>query len=284
MDRCRGCHLFDKPAEDDLCRGCRSVRRIRDFFCGGFLLRSQEARAVAALRTCVGELTDLVEIASPILEKEKAEANPTEDKSKDLSGKPSAPEVEGGPEAPAVKTEAVEKDENANETPGVSEVVDKEEDTQGEKKEEKKKKRKKKHPDQKPSKRRLEKKEKKAREREAQIAEDKKESLPSRDEAIAARVLDHLAIKAPSTVGLVPVPRGSVARHYEHLPPPPPAPKRPRSPDHPPGRGNERGRYRDYRGRQGPGSSSRPSGQKKRGTKGAKHRERGRTWPFRAPY
>ncbi|CAK9008995.1 Uncharacterized protein SCF082_LOCUS10105, partial [Durusdinium trenchii] len=163
--------------EDDLCRGCRSVRRIRDFFCGGFLLRSQEARAVAALRTCVGELTDLAEIASPILEKEKAEADPAEDKSKDLSGKPSAPEVGGGPEAPVVKTEAVEKDENATETPGVSEVVDKEEDTQGEKKEEKKKKRKKKHPDQKPSKRRLEKKEKKARERDAQIAEDKKESL-----------------------------------------------------------------------------------------------------------
>ena len=291
MDRCSSCHLYDKPREDSLCRGCRSVRRIRDFFCGGFLLRNQEARAVAALRTCVGELTDLAEIAAPLLEKEKAEANPPEEGTKGPSGTPSAPDVEqaasGGrtaTEAPTIKTEVVDKEENANEVPGVSEVVEKEEDPPEKKAEEKKKKRKKKHPDQRPSQRRVEKKEKKAREREAQIAEDKKESLPASEEAIAARVLDRLAISAPSAVGLVPVPRGSVARHYEHLPPPPPAPKRPRSPDHPPGRRDERSRFPDNRGRQARNTRNRPSGQKKRGSKGAKHRERGRTWPFRAPY
>ena len=135
MDRCSSCHLYDKPREDSLCRGCRSVRRIRDFFCGGFLLRNQEARAVAALRTCVGELTDLAEIAAPLLEKGKTEASPPEEGAKGASGTPSAPDIEqaasgGGTatEAPTIKTEVVDKEENANEVPGVSEVVEKEED------------------------------------------------------------------------------------------------------------------------------------------------------------
>ncbi|CAK9033129.1 unnamed protein product [Durusdinium trenchii] len=97
--------------------------------------RNQEARAVAALRTCVGELTDLAEIAAPLLEKGKTEASPPEEGAKGASGTPSAPDIEqaasgGGTatEAPTIKTEVVDKEENANEVPGVSEVVEKEED------------------------------------------------------------------------------------------------------------------------------------------------------------
>ena len=68
--------VFRSVGFKQVCPGCRSVRRIRDLFAGGFLLRSQEAKAVEVLRCCIGALTDLAEIAAPLLERKRAESGP----------------------------------------------------------------------------------------------------------------------------------------------------------------------------------------------------------------
>lgn len=124
------CLTFDRE-EGNTCSGCRSIPRIRDIYCGGFLLRGQEGKALEVLRSCVGALTDLAEIAAPILAKEKAVSGPAEPPltpgniSRPL-GVPSAPVVDqllesekAGEEV--VKTEEDEKKESDT-TPGVGEL------------------------------------------------------------------------------------------------------------------------------------------------------------------
>lgn len=130
VSRCPLCLTFDREGTVS-CTGCRSIRRIRDIFCGGFLLRSQEGRAVEALRSCVGALTDLAEVAAPELEKEKRESGPAEapivvGNAAGPLGVPRAPVVgrliEADKEAAEiVKTEEDEKKEEEA-TPGVREL------------------------------------------------------------------------------------------------------------------------------------------------------------------
>ena len=70
---CTVCGLFT----GNPCRACRTHKRIRELLCGSLLLRDQEEEeAVTILRTAAGALLDLAEIASSILARERAEANP----------------------------------------------------------------------------------------------------------------------------------------------------------------------------------------------------------------
>ena len=94
---------------------------------------------------------------------------------------------------------------------------------------------------------------------------------------------DQLVATLPQRFSLRPAPKGTVARHFSHheLPPPPPAPRRPKSPDHPPpNRDHGRGHYGQHYQRERSRSIERRP-HRRRDSKGVKHRERGRYWPFR---
>ena len=290
---CRLCQFFDGD-DQGLCAGCRALRRIREVQCGGgLLLHSQQARAVSALRDCAGALLDLAEEAIRIRKKEKEEAAAEGEREAEQaaggSGSGSTPVTEGDAAsgsgkpvaAPTEEKEVKVKDElglgddGSEEAPGVLGVAAVEEGQPlegGREKEAKEgvkvKKKRRKHTG--TSSRKADKKKSKEKKRKAS-ASDLKEEKP----AVA---------EEPEALGLRPAPKAGVARHFAHLPTPPPAPRRPRSPDHPPpDRDSGRGELIRRRGHQRRSGSPR-QGQRKRGSKGVKHRERGRFWPYRRPY
>ena len=303
MVRCRLCLTFEHEEGSVSCSGCRSIRRIRDLYCGGFLVRSQESRGVEILRSCVGALTDLAEEAAPILERERQESGPSEaataPKTAGPLGEPLAPVVgrllESEKEVVEfVKTEEEEKkDEQA--TPGVGELqaegVDGESKAEGGEADKPKKKRKRKHisrgPEQKDRRRRR--REKKAAKEKTPAPEEKAAEAPPEEEAVVAPPSEVPAEVPPpppevperrGPLGLVPAPKGTVSKHFNHfqyLPRPPSPPRRPRSPSQPPPGYHSS----DARGRRGPPSRSRSRSEagapekRRRGSKGVKHRERG---------
>ena len=289
---CRLCGLFDGD-DQGLCGGCRALRRIREVQCGGLLLVGQQTRAVSALRECAGALLDLAEEAVRVRKQAKeaaaveGEGTTTQAAGGDGSGSAPGPVGDaasgsGRPaEAPTEAKEIKVKDElgladgGSEESPGVLGVaaVEEEKPVEGEreeapKEEAKVKKRRKKHSG--TSSRKPDKKKSKEKKRKAS------HSVPREEEEVVA--------EEPEELGLRPAPKAGVARHFAHLPTPPPAPRRPRSPDHPPpNRDADRGEIKRRRGHQGRSGNPR-EGQRKRGSKGIKHRERGRFWPYRRPY
>lgn len=260
---CRICQLFEGN-ESGLCAGCRALRRIREVQCGGLLVLGQQSRAVSALRECAGALTDLAEEAVRIKKKEGEEA-PAPDqghqgKAAVDSGSGNTPEATGGAssgsgklaEAPKEsKVKADLGDDGSEEAPGVLAIAAVEDEKVGE-----------------------------GGRGESPQEEVKKKKRRKRKLRSPARNGQPGLLRA----GLRPAPKPAVARHFAHLPTPPPAPRRPRSPDHPPpSRGSGRGE--SARRGKGRGRSRSPhQGQRRRGSKGAKRRERGRLWPYHAPY
>ena len=307
MVRCRLCLTFEHEPGAVSCSGCRAIRRIRDLYCGGFLVRAQESRGLEILRSCVGALTDLAEEAAPILEKERQESGPSEaataPKTAGPLGEPVAPVVgrllESEKEAAEfVKTEEDEKKDEQT-TPGVGELptegVETEVKAEGEESAKPKKKRKRKHisrgPEQKDRRRRR--REKKA-EKEVTPAPEEGAVEAAAEEAAVAEPPPEVPAEVPPEVpppppevperrgplGLVPAPKGTVSKHFNHfqyLPRPPSPPRRPRSPSQPPPGYHSS----DTRGRRGPPSRSRSYSEagapekRRRGSKGVKHRERG---------
>ena len=290
---CRLCEFFEGD-DQGYCAGCRAFRRIREVQCGGgLLLLSQQAKAVSALRECAGALLDLAEEAVRIRKREKEEAAAGAEGSAGQAaggnGSGCAPDTVGDEasgsgkpvEAPSEAKEIKVKDEQGSaadgseESPGVLGVAAVEDEKPPEREQEeapkeeaKVKKRRRKHSG--TSSKRSDKKKSKDKKRKASV------SAPKEEEEIVA--------EQPEVLGLRPAPKPAVARHFAHLPTPPPAPRRPRSPDHPPpNRDSGRGELVRRRGHQRRSGSPR-QGQRKRGSKGVKHRERGRFWPYRRPY
>lgn len=290
MSRCPTCLTFER--EGIVCPGCRSVRRIRDLFAGGFLLKSQEARALEALRTCVGVLTDLAEVAAPILAKEKGETGPAEP---ELVGVGPAGPL-GLPVPPVVGklvTEESEQDrkakeEHVEETEPLAEVKEHHEEAEapearsasardsteveGATKKKKRKKREGTSRRDKPRERRRRKVQKeKSEEPEAEqsaehpSAEAVEPDFTPAQPATGGEELD--------THGLKPAPKPQAHPYFPRLLPPPPPPRRPRSPDHPPPHREGRRDQRPTHWGRPPRSRTPPK--RPRGSKGAKHRQRG---------
>ena len=277
-----------------LCSVCRAVERIRTLCKGGTLLRSQEAAALLILRTAVGDLQDLAELAAPVLEAESRAANPLPQ-----TGSGEAPDVRAkvevehppspstsAPEIPPGDFDVKPKEEHVEEKEPVElvrETKEKKQETERDKEEKPKKLKKRKHksgPSRKKEKARREKKES----RSSKAAGAGSTGVDLSDPATSTEVKDQVVARHPSQYNLRPAPKGTVVKHFAHydLPPPPPAPKRPRSPDHPPParRGWEADRG-DRRHRRERSRSIERAPARKRGTKGVKHRERGRYWPRR---
>lgn len=245
------------------------------------------------------------ELAIPILKKEKLESNPPGFDNSEQGGSSSAPSGSGcgkpseAPVAPVEqKVDEGEKSE-PDKPPGDFGVRAKEEHTEEKDPVElvkaesqdveiegvegvKKKKRRKKHVSGTSTKR-----EKKRTRRREKPAEEERGAGSTgatlQDPTATTEEKDQLVAEQPQKCELKPAPKGSVAKHFKHcdLPPPPPAPKRPRSPDYPPpdhrDRREPRGQQRHWRERS---RSLARAPQRKRGTKGVKHRERGRYWPY----
>ena len=241
----------------------------------------------------------------PLLKKERLESNPPGFDKPEAEGATSAPSGSGvgkpaaAPEALAEEKADKEDKAEPDRPPGDFGVRAKEEHTEekdpvelvkaeiksieGEEGEApKKKKRKRKHKSG-PS---TKKEKRKKKEREATAVEEPGAGSTVsklRDPEATTEEKDQLVAEQPVRCELKPAPKGSVAKHFSHydLPTPPPAPKRPRSPDYPP---PDRGQRRDGRGQQRHwrerSRSLERAPHRKRGTKGVKHRERGRYWPY----
>ena len=277
-----------------LCSVCRAVERIRSLCRGGTLLRSQEAAALLILRTAVGELQDLAELAAPILKAERLAADPP-----GSAGSEAAPEVKAkaekepppspttsAPEVPPGNFDVKPKEEHVEEKEPVELVREGEKESEAaevKKEEQPKKLKKRKHKSGPSRKKEKAKREKRERRGEKETGAGST-AVDLSDPATSTEVKDRAVEHHPNQFNLRPAPKGTVAKHFAHydLPPPPPAPKRPRSPDHPPPsrRGWNDGRG-DRRHRRERSRSIERAPHRKRGTKGVKHRERGRYWPRR---
>ena len=239
MVRCRLCLTFEHEEGAVSCAGCRSIRRIRDLYCGGFLVRSQESRGLEILRSCVGALTDLAEEAAPILEKERQESGPSEaataPKTAGPLGEPLAPVVGRllESEKEAVEFVKTEEDEKKGEQapPGVGELqpegVEGVVKAEGEETDKPKKKRKRKHISRGP-----EQKDRRRRRREKKAAKEK--SPAPKEEAVEAAPEEEAGVEPPSELpaevpppppevperrgplGLVPAPKGTVSKHCQN--------------------------------------------------------------------
>ena len=281
---CSSCRLFGGP----ICASCRTLRRIRELLQGGLLLRSQEAAVVQA-RGAAGALVDLAEEAAPVLQAERETSGALES----VVEKPAVGEATAGVAAtPGCVGEeakdAVTKEEHEESKEPVAEVEVQDEGEEADKEAEVRVEEPKKPAKEKKRKKRQEGGEKKERKRERRKRKERKEeseghysveepatpieekspqrSQPARPSSIEDEGLDHQGLKpAPKPVASHPA--------FSRLLPPPPPPRRPRSPSHPPpdrkgGRGGQ-GAYWQGRPR------SRSPAKRPRGSKGAKHRQRG---------
>ena len=282
---CTGCHFWS--SRPTTCPSCRTLCRIQNLFRTGAFLRSQEDAIIQILRSACGAIEDLSELAIPVLKKEKAESNPPGFESE---GSPGTGATEAAPasasepvlEAPPGNFTKEEHTEEKEPVETVQAIPLSEKEARGEETETKKKKRKRKHRSG-PSTKKEKRKKKKVQAEEEEQAGARSTAAPVEDLTTTQEEKDLQVHENPKKFELKPAPKGSGTPHSRHheLPTPPPAPRRPRSPDHPPprrGRDYDRGdRY--HRRERSKSIERRPY--KKRGTKGVKHRERGRYWPYR---
>ena len=292
--RCASCHTWEGSPT---CQVCRTLRRIRELIEGQLLLRRQESQVLTVLRDCAGALTDLAEEAAPILAQELRESGPEVATKEAVDGEPLAPGVEEkDKDEPKKETVEVKKEDQGeqqlNKEPLVTVPIAAESKEGKKDQPQEKRKRRRKHKAGTSSKREGKKsrreKKKKEKEEEPKAEVGHQEPTPILAKGSSARGLDPTPQdleRDPSRYGLRPAVWGTVAKHFNPpLPPPPPAPRYPAEPSYPPThyQGNSTGRERSSWRRPRSRSPRRTDGQpRRRGSKGVKHRERGRYWPHR---
>lgn len=222
------------------CNSCRTLARIQHLLESGRLLATQESAVLGALRSASGALTDLAEEALPILRAEKATSDVSVPEESTVDDKKEAAKVPEPPAGAPKTSEAAKKEVK----PG-----------------------KKKDP--------TKKKEKKVKKEQPRL---KSASPTNREPASSWREdpnrhdgsIDEHVARNPGDFGLGIVPRGSLGSHFASKER---GSERPPEPPHPPSALPRR----DTRARAPTRDRSRS---KRRGTKGKKHRYRGRfNWP-----
>lgn len=245
-------------------------------------MRSQEGPVLEALRSAAGALTDLAEEAGPILKAEHEtsalplrEAAPAPEEEPE-AGAVEAPErrevkLEGESEGPKEPLVEVDKEDEADESKKASGSRDAANEEEVPKKKKRHKHKSRSGQAGEPRRRR-----KKSKDQKESFNEPPPGAPPGTGAADPRQggIPAASTIRAPS-LGLrpAPKPKGSVQGHFARVLPPPPPPRQPREPDHPPpARESDRG-GQDWPDRRKQRSRTPPK--RPRGSKGAKHRQRG---------